>query len=242
MKRAPSSFRVADVAAASWPRLPSGLAGLYQRWREPLVRKLHGRIGNHAEAEDTAQQVFLQMAASGHLPEAGKELAYLDRSSAHARIDAWRKRGGDRALDVVSAVDCADALDAVPANEASDPMNVAHHREQLARLDAAMAELPERQREAFALHAVHGLSQDEVAGRMGVSVRMVSKHISRALAYCELRLQYGSLEQMQRLRAEPVPRQPLADGGPQLGCDAGQRIGEGRGKGSGQDVGRDTAA
>lgn len=222
MKRDPSSLRAADLVAAHWPRLPSGLAGLYQRWREPLVRKLQGRIGNQAEAEDTAQQVFVQMAASGHLPDAGKELAYLDRSAAHAQIDTWRKRGGERALVVVSAIEGGDMLDTVAAGEASDPLNVAHHREQLARLDAAMAELPERQRQAFSLHAVDGLTQAEVAERMGVSLRMVSKHISRALAYCELRLQYGSFEQMQRLRAEPAPQAAASDQDPRQPRGAGR--------------------
>ncbi len=200
MKRDPASLPAAVVGVEGWPRRGSGLASLYRRWRAPLVRLLHGRSGSQADAEDTAQQVFAQMAASGRLPEPGRELAYLNRCARHLQIDSWRQRGGERALNLVSTDEGADALDVLPAGDATDPMNAAHHRQQLARLDAAIAELPERQREAFSLHTIDGLSQEEVARRMGISLRMVSRHISRALAYCELRLHYGSVDQMERLR------------------------------------------
>lgn len=198
-----------EIADPGWHGF--GLASLYQRWRQPLVGMLQGRTGSRAEAEDTAQQVFTQMVASGQLPEGGKERAYLSRVATHVRIDEWRRAGGDRALALVPQDSCADGLSALPDAGGSDPLDAAHHRQQLARLDVALAELPERQREAFSLYAVDGLTQEEVAQRMGISLRMVSKHVSRALAYCELRLQYGSFEQMQRLRAKSVETDHLND-------------------------------
>jgi RNA polymerase sigma-70 factor (ECF subfamily) len=47
------------------------------------------------------------------------------------------------------------------------------------------------------------LTQDEVAERMGISRRMVVKHLRRAFAYCELRVQYASVEQMEA--CHPIP-------------------------------------
>ncbi|MGC3987446.1 MAG: RNA polymerase sigma factor [Pseudorhodoferax sp.] len=207
MKREPVTMPPAEGMAAGWSSMPAGLASLYRRWRLPLVRLLQGRLGNRADAEDLAQQVFTRMAATGRMPQAGQEQAYLARSATHAGIDAWRRRGGAQALELVPAQDCGDALHALPADAASDPLDTAHHRQRLARLDTALAELPERQREAFVLHAVEGLTQEEVARRMGISLRMVSRHIARALAYCELRLQYGALAPAQRLRADHAPHQ-----------------------------------
>lgn len=191
MKREPATMPPADGMAADWSPVPAGLASLYRRWRLPLVRLLQGRLGSRADAEDLAQQVFVRMAATGRMPLAGKEQAYLARSATHADIDAWRRRGGTQALELVSAQDCGDALQSLPADAASDPLDTAHHRQQLARLDAALAELPARQREAFTLHAVEGLTQEDVAQRMGISLRMVSRHIGRAQAHCALRLRHG---------------------------------------------------
>lgn len=193
MKRAPYS---------SAPAEPAPLTALYQRWRKPLVRLLQGRFGTRADAEDATQQVFTQMAASGKRPESGKEQAYLSRSARHLAIDDWRRSGKGLAIDTVS-IDAADEeAGALAAGDEHDPALRAEHRQRLARLDEALNELPERQRQAFTLNVLDGLTQQQVAAQMDISLRMVSKHISRAYAYCELRLQYGSLEQMQRLRAD----------------------------------------
>lgn len=191
---------------------PSALATLYARWRQPLVRLLQGRLGSRAQAEDTAQQVFAQMAASGHLPEEGKEQAYLSRAASNLAVDQWRRLGAEQAIDMVPAEDCGDELQALPADDRHDPARQAQNRQYLARLDDALGELPERQREAFTLHVMEGFTQEEVAQRMDISLRMVSRHVSRAYAYCELRLQYGSMEQMQRLLADAAPPSEHAPG------------------------------
>lgn len=191
---------------------PSALATLYARWRQPLVRLLQGRLGSRAQAEDTAQQVFAQMAASGRLPEEGKEQAYLSRAASNLAVDQWRRLGAEQAIDMVPAEDCGDELQALPADDRHDPARQAQNRQYLARLDDALGELPERQREAFALHVMEGFTQEEVAQRMDISLRMVSRHVSRAYAYCELRLQYGSMEQMQRLLADAAPPSEHAPG------------------------------
>lgn len=48
-------------------------------------------------------------------------------------------------------------------------------------LNAVLAELPERAREAFLLHRRQGLAYTEIAEVMDVSVRTVENHIARAL-------------------------------------------------------------
>ncbi|WP_447914956.1 RNA polymerase sigma factor [Delftia acidovorans] len=191
---------------------PSALAAMYARWRQPLVRLLQGRLGSRAQAEDTAQQVFTQMAASGRLPEEGKEQAYLSRAASNLAVDQWRRQGGAQALATVSADNCGDELQGLAADDSHDPVRQAQNRQYLARLDDALGELPERQREAFMLHIMEGFTQEEVAQRMDISLRMVSRHVSRAYAYCELRLQYGSLEQMQRLRTNAAAPSEHAPG------------------------------
>jgi len=54
-------------------------------------------------------------------------------------------------------------------------------RQELARLEAALAELPERCRETFILRKVEELSQKETAERMGVSEHTVEKQTAKAM-------------------------------------------------------------
>ena len=54
-------------------------------------------------------------------------------------------------------------------------------RDTLDHLAKAIAALPGKTREAFILRRVEGLSQREIARRMGLSENTVEKHISRGL-------------------------------------------------------------
>jgi RNA polymerase sigma-70 factor (ECF subfamily) len=56
-------------------------------------------------------------------------------------------------------------------------------REELHNLAVAIAALPPRCRDAFTLRRVEGLSQREVAHRLGVSENTVEKHVGKAIRY-----------------------------------------------------------
>ncbi|WP_373925184.1 RNA polymerase sigma factor [Duganella sp. sic0402] len=172
------------------------LTSLYQRWRLPLLRLLQRRTGNRDLAEDATHDVFVRLAASGRALAPAEEAPYLATSARNAATDQWR-RSDD--ADVVSMDAVAQELNGLPDQPQSEPQHIAEQRQRIARLNDAVAELPERQRQAFLLNRIDGLTHDEVAEAMGISARMVSKHLSRAMAYCQLRVNYGSVEQMARL-------------------------------------------
>lgn len=198
----------ADLGAVSSadPGADSGaaLTRLYRRWRAPLLRWLWGRGADRGEAEDLTQQVFTRLWASGQVPsDDRKAQAYLRQTARHLEIDRWRN-GGERAmrqaLSLDSGPDGGGSPLAAMAHERVDPLRLVEQRQQLGRLRDALAELPPRQGEALTLYLSQGLTHEQIAERMAISARMVSRHISRGLAYCTLRLEYGSVEQMQRLR------------------------------------------
>lgn len=217
-----------DVEAVDRVEAGAALTRLYRRWRSPLIGWLRGRGGDRSEAEDLTQQVFTRLWASGRLPaDDGKAQAYLRQTARRIEIDQWRHAGQTGALQTQALDEEGVASPAAMAlaDDSQDPLRRVERRQQLARLRDALAELPARQGEALGLYLDQGLTQDEIAGRMGISTRMVSRHISRGLAYCTLRLQYGSFEQMQRLRTpdpddrddRDEPGQPGAGASPDRG-------------------------
>jgi RNA polymerase sigma-70 factor (ECF subfamily) len=51
----------------------------------------------------------------------------------------------------------------------------------LRRIEAAMMNLPRRQREIFMARRVHNMSYREIAERTGLTARQVERHIAKAL-------------------------------------------------------------
>ena len=174
------------------------LAAAFARWRPKLLRVLLRRLGNRDDAEDIAQESFLRLAAAGKVPPLDEQGPYLQRIAQNLSHDLWRSGPARQQVDLVAYDDYEMPADGIAA-EGYCPCTRTEQRQRLERLQEALSELPERQRQAFVLHRFDGLPQAEVSERMGISRRMVVKHLARAFAYCEIRVQYASLEQMERL-------------------------------------------
>jgi RNA polymerase sigma-70 factor (ECF subfamily) len=149
--------------------------GLLFRASQPeLLRLLRRRGARGAVAEDLAQEAFLRVlhaAPAGGLRDAR---AYLFRTAANLAIDHSRHC---RASPVAPVELPAEANDPCPSAE-----RVAMDRQALARLQAAVEALPPRAREVFRLARLEGLSQVEIAERLGISPKTVFSHLVAALA------------------------------------------------------------
>jgi RNA polymerase sigma-70 factor (ECF subfamily) len=56
--------------------------------------------------------------------------------------------------------------------------------EALHEVDAVLARLPSKARQAFLLYQLEGLTQDAIAQRLGVSVRSVQRYLALAFEEC----------------------------------------------------------
>lgn len=193
-------------------RVRSLLARAYTRWRQPLQRLLGRRMPRREDAEDAVQDVFARYAAAGKALPADQQEAYLRVVTRNVANDAWQKSSRRESVEAVSLDADAELAGQVAADEAADPARHLAQRQRLARLEEALAELPERRREAFVLHSMDGLTQTEVAQRMGISRRMVHNHVTLAMSYCQLRVQYRSPEEMKIAQAL-MAQAALPDGG-----------------------------
>lgn len=187
------------------------LGQLYARWRAPLARMLRRYFGSAAEVEDATQEVFARLAATGKTIAPADEQPYLRRAARNIAIDGWRKSAQREGLQRVALEQDLDAPGLQTDADHTDEH--AGQYQMLGRLDQAIQELPARQREAFTLHRIEGHTVEETARRMGISTRMVVKHLSRALAYCQLRVSYTSSEQMRPVHAALSAQEEAADGG-----------------------------
>jgi RNA polymerase sigma-70 factor (ECF subfamily) len=69
-----------------------------------------------------------------------------------------------------------------------DPARVVHARAEVEALEQALQELTLRQREIVIAARVDDVSQEDIARRFGISVRMVGKELKKALEHCGKRL------------------------------------------------------
>lgn len=162
------------------PELESyGPAELDRRFRGPLMRFFLRRVGDHAEAEDLTQQVFVRIlgraASAAPAPLVFRIAANLLKD--HGRSGARRGR-------LFSVVDAA--VDSPSAAEDLTPERVLAGREELERTLAVLEKLGPRTRDIFILFRLEKMSHADIAARLGISRSAVEKHVMKAA--CQLLL------------------------------------------------------
>lgn len=147
---------------------------LYARHKGPLYRFVLRSVRERGLAEELYQEIWMRVIeARGRYTVQAKFTTWL-YTIAHNRLaDHWRKRG----LKLVALED-HDAS-APPADE---PEARAAGRQGLQRFAAALAALPEAQREAFLLHEESGMSAAEIAAATGVGEEAAKSRVRYALA------------------------------------------------------------
>lgn len=161
------------------------LDAVVRRSDRDLKRYLTLRIGNHVEAQDIAQEIYLRLLRLDNTDMIRSPEAFLFRLASNA-VYEWRMRARNRLPH------SPDELDGLSAEgEASDSI----WREQLAgELTSALQRLPPKTRAAVLLHRREGLTYREVGLRLGVSGETVKKYLIRGVESCreQLRQRLGN--------------------------------------------------
>ncbi|MFC4313741.1 RNA polymerase sigma factor [Steroidobacter flavus] len=143
-----------------------------------LIRFLAKRLRCLFTARDVAQEVYLRTL---RVPEAQVEnpRAFLFEIASNLAIDHERVEG--RRSELLEEVQ--DLL--WTEEDKISPERQALAEDELALLHAALERLPERARLVFYLNRFDGLTQREIAERLGISRTNVEKHMRRALRCVE---------------------------------------------------------
>lgn len=146
-----------------------------------LVQYLRSRFGNDADARDIAQETYLRVLRYRENQDLDSLKALLFRIATNlvamrARTARAHRGVGHNTLDEELVL---------PANEPSVEQRVADEQ-QLDRLMEVIKRLPPKCQQAFVLSRFHDMSYPEIAKRCGISVKMVEKHIAKALEICRI--------------------------------------------------------
>lgn len=145
------------------------LAELYDRYAGLLLALTRRILGPAGEAEEALQEAFLQAWHQAGRYEPGRSsvstwLLLIARTRA---LDRLRSRGARERTALAAA-----AEPAAPDTSSRVDDHVLH-RERRARVQHALADLPEEQRRVLELAFYEGLSQSEIATRTGAPLGTV---------------------------------------------------------------------
>jgi RNA polymerase sigma factor (sigma-70 family) len=142
---------------------PAALCRIYEKYRDGLLKVAAALLNDRSGVEDVLHDVFVDFAqTTGRFHLQGTLKGYLSICVANRARDTnrTRRRHNTASLDVMNA----------PPAAGDSPAEAALSRDLAAKLDAAMAELPDEQRETIVLHLQSKLPFREIARLQEISI------------------------------------------------------------------------
>ena len=172
-----------DLLKAVAAKNDAALGQLYDRYRLILFGVLMRILNNREEAEDVLQEVFLQVwrRAVDFDENRGRPFTWL--------VTLARSRGIDRLRSLASRERVAVAGASEMSDEVSDAAADAIRSERVGVVNSALADLPEDQRKPLVLAYFDGLTQSEIATKLGLPLGTVKTRMRTAMI--KLRESFG---------------------------------------------------
>jgi len=165
------------------------IARLFELHGDRIYRFCVRVLGCEQDAADALQDTFVNLARRRSVVT-GDEASlrfYVFATARNACFDLRRRRRGDASLDALRDAGACVEGDSQAWN--AQPEQQVFDRDTRARVYAALADLPERQRTAWVLREVADLSYDEIADRLDMNANAVAQllHRARRTLQCSLR-------------------------------------------------------
>ena len=170
-------FDEAELVARSQDGDLAAFNRIVERYQGQVYNVAARITGNRTSAEDVAQETFTSAYRSIRRFRGGSLRAWLTRIASNLSIDAIRssRRRPEESLDEHLLNPSFQ-----PASDAESPEQRALSNELADRIQQAIMAAPEDQRALLVLIDVQGMSYEEAAEAVGVSVGTVKSRLSRA--------------------------------------------------------------
>lgn len=163
-----------DTEAALPLDSPDWVHSLVEQHLRRVLTVLYRIVGNYADAQDLAQEVFLKAFQRRHqLRDPARVLPWLMRIASNAGIDFRRSRG-----IAAASRSWNEAIDVGPPSPS--PEQQLFQRERERRLQDGLRLLSPKERAAIVMRDLEGMSGAEVARALGCSPITVRTHIASA--------------------------------------------------------------
>jgi RNA polymerase sigma-70 factor (ECF subfamily) len=150
-------------------------------WQDMVYNTAIGILQNAEDAEDVAQEVFLQVHESiGSFKGESKFSTWLYRITITKSMDHIRRKKRKKRFAKLQSLFSQDNRLVYDPPDFGHPGVTLDNKEKAAVLLKAVKELPENQQVAFTLHKIEGLSYQEVGEVMKTSVSSVESLLHRA--------------------------------------------------------------
>lgn len=163
--------------AAMTPKLPRR-HGFFEHYEE-LVGTWTRRLRNRQQAEDLAHDTFVRVLESDSAT-VEQPRAYLHQTARNIAVDGYRREDRRGAME-------SEAIDH-SVSSSGDPEHFMHAIQLADSIERALSELPVNCRKVFVWQKIEGLTQAEIADRLGLSKNMVEKYMIRTLRHLRDRL------------------------------------------------------
>jgi RNA polymerase sigma-70 factor (ECF subfamily) len=143
---------------------------VWEEFHAPLQQFIRRRISDEATAEDVLQEVFLRIhQRMDSLRDVRKLEGWIYQITRNAIIDAYRSRKHETTLEAAEVLDLPEEL---PDDDVVSEL--------LPCVRAMVRSLPELDRQALVLTEYQGLTQKELAERLGLSFSGAKSRVQRA--------------------------------------------------------------
>lgn len=155
---------------------------VFEEYHDELHRYLISRLrGRALDAEDVVQETYLRLLRMKDADAVRHPHAYVYRV-------AWnvvRELGLKEQAQANLPEQLTDP--SMPVESSEQPDDAAEHRIHLRALERALKCLPPTTQAILILRKRDGLTREEIAEQLGISVHTVKKHLLKAVAWCRER-------------------------------------------------------
>jgi RNA polymerase sigma factor (sigma-70 family) len=148
-------------------------------YQAPLRRFISRFLRCPYDVEDVAQEAFLRAYSTEKERKIEQPKSFLFRIAKHIALTQLTQKS----RQITDYIEDFDNSDVLLGGDSTEDEVIA--RQTLGIHCEAIAELPPQCRRVYIMRKVYGMSHKEIAGRMGISVSTVEKHLIKGVKQCD---------------------------------------------------------